>query len=45
VANSADHVAGPTMPSTRSFAAYWNLRTAASVCAPKMPSMLTPSAR
>ena len=42
-ANSEDHVLGPTMPSTSRPAESWYLRTAASVCGPKMPSEATPS--
>ncbi len=41
--NSEDHVLGPTMPSTSRPAESWYLRTAASVCGPKMPSEATPS--
>ena len=41
--NSEDHVLRPTMPSTSSPAESWYLRTAASVCGPKMPSDTTPS--
>src|SRR3954469_3447683 len=44
---SVGAVSGPTIPSTRSFAAAWNQRTAAVVFAPSLPSTvpaLQPSA-